>query len=99
MLRAAGERGYDRSFIGQFANQLLFYDAPEWVFTLTYVTLALLSILAYLIPFFISQEPPEQERLLEVKTFLRSAGILPAFWVYDRDVEIPRSNFLSTLEK
>jgi hypothetical protein len=50
LLRAAGERGYDRSFAGHLANQLLFYDAPEWVFTLTYVALAILSILGYLIP-------------------------------------------------
>ncbi len=50
LLHAAGEGGYDRSFAGQLANQLLFYDAPEWVFTLTYVTLAFLSLLAYLIP-------------------------------------------------
>lgn len=51
LLHAAGEAGYQRSFIGHLANQFLFYDAPEWAFTLTYVTLALLSILAYLIPF------------------------------------------------
>lgn len=50
LLHAAGEGGYERSFAGQLANQLLFYDAPEWVFTLTYVTLAFLSLLAYLIP-------------------------------------------------
>jgi Protein of Unknown function (DUF2784) len=50
LLRAAGRCGYDRSFAGQLANQLLFYDAPEWVFTLTYVTLAFLSLLAFLIP-------------------------------------------------
>ena len=50
LLRAAGESGYDRSFIGHLANQVLFYDAPEWVFTLIYVTLAFLSLLACLIP-------------------------------------------------
>lgn len=51
LLLAAGKSGYHRSFMGQLANQLLFYDAPEWVFTLIYITLAILSILAYLIPF------------------------------------------------
>jgi hypothetical protein len=50
LLHEAGEGGYHRSFMGRLANQLLFYDAPEWVFTLTYVALAILSILAYLIP-------------------------------------------------
>lgn len=49
LLRAAGRSGYDRSFAGQLANQLLFYDAPEWVFSLIYVTLAFFSLLAFLI--------------------------------------------------
>jgi hypothetical protein len=50
LLHAAGEGGYHHSFIGRLANQILFYDAPEWVFTLAYVALAVVSILTYFIP-------------------------------------------------
>ena len=61
LLRAAGKSGYDRSFIGHLANQLLFYDDPEWVFTMVYVTLAFLSLLAYLIlPSFRKNRPTKK---------------------------------------
>jgi hypothetical protein len=65
LLNAAGEGGYHRSFIGRLAHQFLFYDAPEWVFTLTYVALAMVSILAYFVPLPIHKTPPHQERLLK----------------------------------
>jgi len=47
LLVAAGQVSYQRSFIGHVANRLLFYDAPEWVFTGIYVVLFLLGFLAY----------------------------------------------------
>ncbi|MEW5974683.1 MAG: DUF2784 domain-containing protein [Acidobacteriota bacterium] len=49
LLRAAGESGYDRSFIGELASNLLFYDAPEWMFTLVYLTLTLAVLLVYFV--------------------------------------------------
>lgn len=33
---AAGQSAEDGSFIGRLAHDLLFYDAPEWVFTICY---------------------------------------------------------------
>ncbi len=36
LLRTAGETGYDRSFIGNLMNNVLFYNAPESVFTTVY---------------------------------------------------------------
>ena len=33
----AGEAGYARDFIGYWADRLIFYNAPQWVFTLGYI--------------------------------------------------------------
>ena len=44
----AGEETYTGSFIGNLAHQVLFFEAPEWVFTLTYVAFFLM-VLATLI--------------------------------------------------
>jgi len=48
LLIAAGQESYQRSFIGHLADRLLFYNAPEWVFSAIYCVLFLLSVLAYL---------------------------------------------------
>ena len=34
--RRAGELGYSGTFIGHWLEQLLYYDAPLWVFTVAY---------------------------------------------------------------
>jgi hypothetical protein len=56
LLQAAGKTGYDQSFIGNLVSCVLYYEAPEWVFTLIYVSLTLLVILAYLM------SPPQRAR-------------------------------------
>lgn len=45
LLVAAGQEGYQRTFIGQLIFDLLYYDFPTWVFTVTYISLALLTAL------------------------------------------------------
>ena len=47
----AGQRPEDISFMGRLARDLLFYRAPEWVFTLAYVAFGL-AVLAtiFLVP-------------------------------------------------
>ncbi len=47
-LRASGEDGYHRSFIGNLVNGLLYYDAPEWIFTVIYAGLAVSAILLFI---------------------------------------------------
>jgi hypothetical protein len=47
LLQAAGKTGYEQSFIGNLTSHLLYYEAPEWIFTLIYISLTLLVILAY----------------------------------------------------
>ena len=63
-LRASGVEGYDRSFIGNFLNKVLFYEAPEWVFALIYLLLAALVILFFILnpPFY------STDRLFEGKS-------------------------------
>ena len=39
---------YDRSFISHWLERLIFYTAPEWVFTLIYTGFAALVILSWL---------------------------------------------------
>jgi hypothetical protein len=46
LLVAAGAPGYQRSFVGELLYQLLYYDAPVWVFTVAYMVLAL-TVIAY----------------------------------------------------
>ena len=40
----AGQTAYEMSFIGHWLDRLLFYTAPEWVFTLVYTLFALLVV-------------------------------------------------------
>ncbi len=43
--RLAGQTGYPASFIGSWLDRLLFYNAPDWLFTTVY-TLFALAVLA-----------------------------------------------------
>jgi hypothetical protein len=38
----AGEATYDRTFIAHWLQKLLFYEAPSWVFTVSYTVFGLL---------------------------------------------------------
>ncbi|MEO6697275.1 MAG: DUF2784 domain-containing protein, partial [Gammaproteobacteria bacterium] len=44
----AGLTGYELSFIGYWLNRMLFYTAPEWVFTALYSGFGLLVVLTFL---------------------------------------------------
>ncbi len=48
-LRVSGQEEYNRSFIGNLVNRILFYDAPEWIFITIYVALAVLVILYFIL--------------------------------------------------
>ena len=43
----AGLAGYDLSFIGYWLRHLLFYDAPEWLFTVVYTVFGLLVVITF----------------------------------------------------
>ena len=47
LLLASGAPGYDRSLIGHWLYWLLYYDAPAWVFTVSYTALAMTVIMLY----------------------------------------------------
>ena len=55
-LKASGTSGYERSFIGNLASKILFYDAPEWIFTVIYLALAIMVI------FYFFRFPPKQRK-------------------------------------
>jgi hypothetical protein len=42
-----GESGYSRDFIGYWLDWLIFYQAPNWVFTAIYLTFGALVLLAF----------------------------------------------------
>jgi hypothetical protein len=46
-LKASGVSGYNRSFIGNLANDILFYDVPEWVFGVIYMVLAIVVVVYF----------------------------------------------------
>jgi hypothetical protein len=48
LLRRGGQAGYERSFVGKLLNEVLFYDAPERVFTVAYVSLSLCTLLSFI---------------------------------------------------
>jgi hypothetical protein len=54
-LKASGTSGYERSFIGNLAGKILFYDAPEWVFAVIYFALAIMVI------FYFFRFPPKRK--------------------------------------
>lgn len=43
----AGERGYESSFIEHWVQELLYYEAPLWVFALLYILFGLLIAWAW----------------------------------------------------
>src|SRR5262245_31719635 len=45
---SAGQHPEDISFMGRLARELLFYEAPQWVFTLCYVAFGLLVLVTFL---------------------------------------------------
>ena len=47
LLVASGAAGYERSFIGHMLYQLLYYDAPMWMFTAAYTALTLTVVAFY----------------------------------------------------
>jgi uncharacterized protein DUF2784 len=49
-LRArAGEAGYPGDFIGYWAHELIFYNAPSWVFTTIYLIFGVMVALTFVI--------------------------------------------------
>ena len=49
-LRArAGQASYPGSFIGYWAHELIFFEAPEWVFTTAYCLFALLVVATFVL--------------------------------------------------
>ncbi len=44
---AAGQAGYTRGLVADWAGRLLYYSAPEWVFGLLYSLFALLVLLTF----------------------------------------------------
>ena len=45
--RAAGQQTEDISFMGRLARDVLYYQAPEWVFTVCYVVFGLLALATF----------------------------------------------------
>ncbi len=54
----AEQKVYEMSFIGYWLDQILFYTAPEWVFTLVYTLFALLVVMTFIF------YPPKRNRKL-----------------------------------
>jgi polyferredoxin len=54
----AGQEGNEMSFIGYWLDRMLFYTAPEWVFTLVYTLFALLVVTTFVF------YPPNRKRKL-----------------------------------
>lgn len=52
---AAGESGYETSFIQHWLRELLFYDFEPWVFTVAYTAFGILVLVAWLLV------PPERK--------------------------------------
>ena len=46
---AAGQASYSGDFIGYWAHQLIFYDAPPWVFTVIYILFGLAVLGAFIL--------------------------------------------------
>ena len=45
----AGQSGYQASFIGTWLDRLLFYNAPDWLFTTLYTLFALVVLVTFLL--------------------------------------------------
>lgn len=46
---AGGDEGYGTSFISYWLRQFLYHDLPSWVFTVAYVSFALLVLILYVL--------------------------------------------------
>ncbi len=46
--REGGQTGYAADFIGHWVHELIFFDAPPWVFTVVYVAFGLLVLATFL---------------------------------------------------
>lgn len=46
--RLAGQDGYQTGFVGAWLDRLLFYDAPDWLFTTVYTLFALLVLASFI---------------------------------------------------
>jgi hypothetical protein len=45
----AGQTIYETSFIGYWLDRLLYYNAPAWIFTLSYTVFSLLVVLTFIV--------------------------------------------------
>ena len=45
--RAAGEAGYEGTFVSHWVGELLYYQAPPWVFVVAYTTFGALVIVSW----------------------------------------------------
>lgn len=45
---AAGEQPYQESFVAYWVGRMVYYDAPQWVFTVVYSLFGLLVILTWI---------------------------------------------------
>jgi hypothetical protein len=59
---AAGEESYLGTFIGHWVGQLVFYDAPQWVFVTAYSMFGALVLFTW---FWIRPEPVNRESTCE----------------------------------
>ena len=44
-----GETAYAGDFVGHWVHELIFFDAPPWVFTVCYITFGLLVVVTFLL--------------------------------------------------
>ncbi len=47
--RSAGETAHAESFVGRWVHELLFYDAPDWAFTVVYCLFGAIVLFSFVI--------------------------------------------------
>lgn len=45
--RAAGDPGYEGSFVAHWLSELIYYEAPWWVFVMAYTAFGMLVVLSW----------------------------------------------------
>ena len=45
--RAAGDPGYDGSFVAHWLSELIYYEAPWWVFVVAYTAFGMLVVISW----------------------------------------------------
>ena len=45
--RAAGDPGYEGSFVAHWLSELIYYDAPWWVFVVAYTAFGMLVVISW----------------------------------------------------